>query len=300
MKVFYSDTYPLPLPDTHRFPGTKYRLLRDALIQGGVVRTDQMQVSPLIEREDLLRAHDADYISAFETGTLDEKAIRRIGFPWSPELVLRTAASAGGALAAARSALETGISGQLAGGTHHAHRNFGSGYCIYNDFAIAALTLIETGRVRRVAIIDLDVHQGDGNAAILGEHPAVFVFSMHGEKNFPFRKTVSDLDIPLADGLADEAYLDALDSALPQVFAFAPDLILYQSGVDGLAEDTLGRLNLTHAGLMARDRRVLGECHARGIPVSMGIGGGYADPIEATVQAYVNTYRAARDLYAFA
>lgn len=299
MKVFYSDTFNIPLPDKHRFPNTKYRLLREALLADGVLREEQLQVSPLIERADVLRAHDRDYVEAFEDGTLDDKAIRRIGFPWSEFLVTRTRATAGGALAAARAALEEGISGQLAGGTHHAHRDFGSGYCIYNDFAIAALSLIETGMVQRIAIIDLDVHQGDGNAAILKDHPQTFVFSMHGEKNFPFRKHDSDLDIALPDGMEDEAYLDALDEHLPAVFAFGPDLVLYQSGVDGLNVDKLGRLNLSHQGLMARDERVLAECRSRGIPVSMGIGGGYADPIEASVTAYANTYRVAKKLYGF-
>lgn len=299
MKVFYSDTFIIPLPDTHRFPNTKYSMLRATLLRDAIVRQEQLHLSPLIEREDVLRAHDEAYVEAFETGTLEEKETRRIGFPWSEFLVTRTRATAGGALAAARSALDDGLSGQLAGGTHHAHRDFGSGYCIYNDFAIAALALLETGAVSRIAIIDLDVHQGDGNAAILGDHPGVFVFSMHGERNFPFRKTASDLDVPLPDNMTDEAYLDALDEHLPQVFAFAPDLVLYQCGVDALAQDKLGRLDLSHDGLMARDERVLGECLSRGIPVSMGIGGGYADPIDASVAAYANTYRVTKRLYGF-
>lgn len=299
MRVFYSDTFNLPLPDKHRFPNTKYRMLRETLLDEGILDPAYLQLSPLVDRKDVLRAHDADYVEAFETGTLDAKAIRRIGFPWSEHLVTRTQATAGGAVAAARAALEDGLSGQLAGGTHHAHRDFGSGYCIYNDFAIAALALLNAGEARRIAIIDLDVHQGDGNGAILGTNPDVFVFSMHGEKNFPFRKTVSDLDVPLADGLGDDAFLDTLDEYLPAVFAFGPDLVLYQTGVDGLAEDKLGRLDLSHEGLMARDRRVLSACLERGIPVSMGIGGGYADPIEASVAAYANTYRVAKSLYRF-
>lgn len=299
MRVFYSDTFNLPLPEKHRFPNTKYRLLRETLLRDGILSEDQLHLSPLIDREDVLRAHDEAYVDAFESGRLDEKAIRRIGFPWSDFLVTRTRATAGGAVAAAHAALEDGIAGQLAGGTHHAHRDFGSGYCIYNDFAIAALNLLETGLARRVAIIDLDVHQGDGNAAILKGHAGSFVFSMHGQKNFPFRKHVSDLDIPLPDGMEDDAYLDALDRHLPAVFAFAPDLVLYQSGVDPLVEDKLGRLNLSHRGLMARDDRVLSECRSRGIPVSMGIGGGYADPISASIEAYANTYRVAKRIYGF-
>jgi len=297
MQVFYSDTFTLPLPDNHRFPGSKYRLLRERLLADGLVAETQLVESPLARTEDILRAHDADYVEAFETGTLDEKAIRRIGFPWSEQLVTRTRATAGGAVAAAKAALEDGIAGQLAGGTHHAHRDFGSGYCIYNDHAIAALALIAEGLARRIAIIDLDVHQGDGNAAILKDHPEVFVFSMHGEKNFPFRKTISDLDVPLPDHMQDEAYNETLETHLPAVFAFGPDLVLYQSGVDALKQDRLGRLSLTHEGLMQRDATVLSACRARGIPVAMGIGGGYAEPIEASVEAYANTYRVAKRLY---
>lgn len=299
MRVFYSDTFNLPLPDRHRFPNTKYRMLRETLLADGVLREDQLAESPLAETDDILRAHDAHYVEAFEAGTLDPAEIRRIGFPWSPDLVVRTRATAGGAVAAARQALEDGLSGQLAGGTHHAHRDFGSGYCIYNDFAIAALSLLDAGEVQRIAIIDLDVHQGDGNGAILAGNPQTFVFSMHGQKNFPFRKTVSDLDVPLPDDMGDDAYLEALDTHLPAVFAFAPDLVLYQTGVDGLASDKLGRLELSYEGLKARDHRVLSACLERGIPVSMGIGGGYADPISDSVTAYANTYRVAKSLYGF-
>ncbi|MFP4003936.1 MAG: histone deacetylase, partial [Alphaproteobacteria bacterium] len=205
----------------------------------------------------------------------------------------------GGAVAAAEAALETGLSGQLAGGTHHAHREFGAGFCVYNDVAAAALWAVGTARAARVAIIDLDVHQGDGNAAILKDTDEVFVFSMHGEKNFPFRKQESDLDVALPDHTEDDAYLRALAEYLPAVLAFRPDLVLYQAGVDPLAEDRLGRLALTHRGLMERDEMVLSACARAGIPVSMAIGGGYAEPIEASVAAYVNTYRVAKRLHGF-
>jgi len=296
MRVFYSDTFNLPLPEGHRFPGQKYGMLRELLLSEGLVATDELHLAPLAADADISRAHDADYIEAFEAGTLDDRAIRRIGFPWSAYLVRRTRASVGGQVAAAQAALEDGLSGQLAGGTHHAHRDFGAGYCIYNDQAVAALCAIENGWAARVAIIDLDVHQGDGTAAILGEHPSVFVFSMHGEKNFPFRKYDSDLDVPLPDGMEDDAYLRTLATYLPAVFAFKPDLVLYQAGVDPLAEDKLGRLCLTHDGLIARDEMVLGECARRGIPLAMAIGGGYASPIMPSVVAYANTYRVARRL----
>jgi len=205
----------------------------------------------------------------------------------------------GGAVAAAEAALEFGLSGQLAGGTHHAHRDFGAGYCVFNDFAIAALKVLAEGWARRVAIVDLDVHQGDGNAAILAGHPDVFVFSMQGAKNFPHHRVASDLDVDLPDGTGDDAYLRALADHLPAVFDFRPDLVLYQAGVDPLAEDRLGRLALTLDGLAKRDRLVLTECRSRGIPVSLGLGGGYADPIDLSVQAYANTYAVAREVHRF-
>jgi len=297
MRIYYSDTFNLPLPEGHRFPGQKYAMLRARLLREGLLAPNELHLSPLANDSAIARAHDADYISAFESGALDDRAIRRIGFPWSAHLVARTRASTGGAVAAARAALDDGISGQLAGGTHHAHRDFGAGYCIYNDQAIAALEALENGWVSRVAIVDLDVHQGDGTAAILRAHPSVFVFSMHGEKNFPFRKYESDLDVPLPDGTGDDAYLRGLAAHLPAVLAFRPELVLYQAGVDPLAEDRLGRLSLTHAGLMARDEMVLSECARRGIPVAMAIGGGYASPIAPSVAAYANTYRVVRKIH---
>jgi len=287
------------LPPGHRFPGTKYGLLRKALLEEKILREEQLIVSPLAETSALLRAHDPDYVKAMETGAIDARAMRRIGFPWSGQIVQRARATIGGAVAAARSALEDGLSGQLAGGTHHAHYDFGAGYCIYNDFACAALAMLAEQRTSRVAIIDLDVHQGDGNAAILSSHSNVFVLSIHGEKNFPFRKIPSDIDVNLPDDIEDGAYLEALKSALKEVWDFDPELILYQSGVDPLSEDKLGRMNLTHDGLKKRDEIVLSECYRRDIPISMAIGGGYADPIEASVTAYANTYRIAKEIYSF-
>ncbi|MEM8772218.1 MAG: histone deacetylase [Pseudomonadota bacterium] len=299
MQFFYSDTFNLNLPEGHRFPGHKYGLLRQALIGEGVLTNRALKRSPLVCDSDLARAHSPDYIAAIDTGSIDAAAMRRIGFPWSEHVALRARATMGGAVAAARAALRDGLSGQLAGGTHHAHFDFGSGYCVFNDFAVAALSLLENRHVDRIAIIDLDVHQGDGNAAILSPRKDVFVLSVHGEKNFPFRKVNSDLDIGLPDNIKDDAYLRALHDALPAVWAFQPDLVLYQAGVDPLREDKLGRMALTHEGLSRRDHLVLSECKSRGIPVSMAIGGGYADPISASVVAYANTYRIAKNLYGF-
>lgn len=299
MKFFYSDTFNLNLPDGHRFPGGKYGMLRHTLIKDDVLRADQLQLSPSVANADLLRAHDPKYVASIDSGSIDAAAMRRIGFPWSAHIAQRARATMGGAVAAAHSALENGLSGQLAGGTHHAHYDFGSGYCVFNDFAVATLAMLDDGSARRVAIIDLDVHQGDGNAAILSPREDIFILSVHGEKNFPFRKVASDLDVALSDGAEDEDYLRALADALPAIWNFKPDLVLYQAGVDPLLEDKLGRMALTHQGLMKRDEMVLSECKRRGIPVSMAIGGGYANPIEASVTAYANTYRVAKAVWGF-
>jgi acetoin utilization deacetylase AcuC-like enzyme len=236
-------------------------------------------------------------VDGFLTGTLDAGIMRRIGFPWSPELVKRTLASAGGTLGAACSALETGFGGTLAGGTHHAFREQGSGFCVFNDLAIAIAWARAEAGVRRAAVVDLDVHQGDGTAAIFSGDPRVFTLSLHGAKNFPFRKQASSLDIELPDGTSDEAYLAALEAALQRVWEFSPELVLYQSGVDGLESDRLGRLSLTLDGLRQRDVLVIGEAHRRGIPLVITLGGGYANPLEETVRASAQTFLTAAVIY---
>lgn len=272
-------------------------MLRRKLIAERILEEAALAPSPFATASDIAVAHDPAYVASVQSGTISAAAMRRIGFPWSAFIWQRSQATMGGAVAAALAALETGVSGQLAGGTHHAHYGYGAGYCVFNDFAIVALTLLAARRAARMAIIDLDVHQGDGNAAILGGRDDVFVFSVHGAKNFPFRKEKSTLDIELADGAEDDVYLRALNESLPAVWAFRPDLVLYQAGVDPLKEDRLGRMALTHQGLMARDRMVLDSASSRGIPVSIAIGGGYAQPIEASVEAYANTWRVARAIY---
>lgn len=297
---FYASTdFDLPLPDGHRFPGQKYGLLRQRLIADEILAPPQLHASPRASRADILSVHSASYVDALADGSIDPKAVRRLGFPWSPQIPVRGERTVGGALIAARTALKVGLSGQLAGGTHHAHRDFGAGFCIYNDLAATAMVLLEEGAVDRVAIVDLDVHQGDGNAALLADHPDIFILDLHGEKNFPFRKIPSTLDVPLPDGMEDAAYLSTLAAHLPAVWDFRPDLILYQAGVDPLRSDKLGRLDLSFGGLMARDEMVLSQAHGRGIPCSMAIGGGYAVPIEETVTAYANTYRVAKRIYRF-
>ena len=297
MRVFYTDRYTVELPPGHRFPMGKYRMVREGLVAGGLLAAAELCEPELPTRETIALAHTRAYVDALCDGTIDPRAMRRIGFPWSPALVVRSLASVGGALAAAEEALRTGVSGNLAGGTHHALADAGEGYCVFNDLAVVCRWLAATGHVQRIAIVDLDVHQGNGNAAILGPDTGVFVFSMHGEKNFPFRKVPSTLDIALEDGTGDDEYLEALAGALPRVFAFEPELVLYQAGVDPLHEDTLGRLSLTLAGLAERDRVVLAACRRHRVPVSLALGGGYADPIALTVAAHVQTYRVLREIY---
>jgi acetoin utilization deacetylase AcuC-like enzyme len=296
VRFFFPDTPDLPLPAGHRFPRGKYRLLRDKIEREGILAGASLEPSPVAGLDDLLRAHDPAFVAAALAGELTAAAQRKIGFPWSETFVQRARTVTGGALAAARAALETGLSGQLAGGTHHAHRDHGSGFCLFNDLAVASLALLAEGRVRRIAIVDLDVHQGDGNAAILSGHPAMFVLSVHGANNFPFSKARSDLDVALPDGTGDAEYLAELGPALEQVEAFRPDLILYLSGADPLASDTLGRLDLSFAGLVERDQRVFEMARRLGVPVSIAIGGGYAEPISDSIAAYANTFRVAREV----
>ncbi len=241
--------------------------------------------------------HDPQYVEEFVTGTLPAAAMRRIGFPWSQGLVLRTLASAGGTLAATRDAIAGGFGGTLSGGTHHAFKSEGSGFCVFNDVAIAIHQLRAEGVLNRAAVIDLDVHQGDGTAHFFENDPEVFTLSMHGANNFPFRKQRSKLDVELPDKTGDEEYLRALDHALPRVWEFDPRIVFYLSGVDALATDVLGRLSLTPEGLMARDRRVMEQARDGGLPLVVTLGGGYSDPIERTAEAHANTFRVAAGMY---
>lgn len=291
MTLFYTDHYEFPLPAGHKFPLPKYRLLRQALERKGGFR---FTAAPLADSDTVSLAHDAAYVAAFIAGSVPAPVMRRIGLPWSPELVRRTLASVGGTLAAADVALQDGIGGTLAGGTHHAFRGEGAGFCVFNDIAVAICSLRYNGRIRRAAVIDLDVHQGDGTAAIFADDPDVFTLSVHGATNFPFRKQTSRVDVALADGTGDEEYLAVVRDLLPRPFEFAPEIVFYQAGVDALATDRLGRLSLTHSGLRARDELVFEACRAAGVPCCITLGGGYAEPIEDTVRAHVATFVAAR------
>jgi len=293
-RLFYCDHYAIPLPAGHKFPMTKYRMLRDLLAEDGRFR---FEAAPFAEPGVIELAHDAAYVREFLNGSLASAALRRIGFPWSEALVKRTLASVGGTLSATCDAFDSGWGGNLAGGTHHAFRAEGAGFCVFNDIAVAIQWLRAKQRIQRAAVIDLDVHQGDGTAQIFEADPSVLTLSMHAKSNFPFRKQRSKIDIEFDDGTADPEYLSALDGVLPRVFAFRPDIVFYQSGVDALASDMLGRLALTHAGLKERDRRVLAAASANGIPTVITLGGGYSRPIELTAQAHANTFRTAWEIF---
>lgn len=272
----------------------KYRLLREALAPDCRF---SFNPAPLISEPDLLRVHDPDYVAGFMNGTLNTQIIRRIGFPWSPQLVTRTLASAGATLAATSAALETGFGGTLAGGTHHAFRAEGSGFCVFNDLALSIEWVRANTAFTRFAVVDCDVHQGDGTAAIFEGDDSVFTLSLHAARNFPFRKQKSKLDVELPDGTDDETYLAALKTALEKVWNIQPQLLLFQSGVDGLRTDRLGRLHLSQAGLLLRDQLVIGQAYARKIPLVVTLGGGYSDPIIYTVQAHAQTFQTAADVW---
>jgi acetoin utilization deacetylase AcuC-like enzyme len=293
-RLFYCDHHEFPLPPGHKFPLKKYRILRELLAADGVYR---FEAAPPAPAESICLAHDPDYVRHFLDGTLDAASMRRIGFPWSAALVRRTLASAGGTLCATQDALTCGFGGNLAGGTHHAFRAEGSGFCVFNDIAIAILKLRVEGRIGRAAVVDLDVHQGDGTAQIFESDCTVLTLSIHGGNNFPFRKQKSRIDVALHDGAGDEEYLRALERVLPSVFEFTPEIVFYQSGVDALAVDRLGRLALSLEGLRRRDRMVLEAMRSAGLPAVVTLGGGYAEPIELTAEAHANTFRTAAAVF---
>lgn len=293
MLAYYSDHFVLPLPEGHRFPMAKYRLLREQVVHAlPQVRLQEPQAAT---EGELALAHAPDYITRVLTGQLSAAQVRAIGFPWSAAMVERSRRSAGATIGACRAALCEGIAVNLAGGTHHAYADHGSGYCVFNDAAVAARLMqaeqLRAGRGHlQVAIIDLDVHQGDGTASILAADDSVFTLSLHGEKNFPAHKQLSDLDVPLPDGCEDAAYLDALDWALGELQArFTPQLVIYLAGADPHAQDRLGRLRLSVEGLQARDARVLGWCLARHLPCAVAMAGGYNHNVHTTVQIHFNT-----------
>ena len=311
MQAFYADNFVLPLPPGHRFPMAKYLLLRERLVNE--LPAVQMMQAPAASDGELALVHTPSYIEAITHGTLPASAQREIGFPWSPSMAERARRSAGATVAAARTALgmpagtrPQGIAANLAGGTHHAYASKGSGFCVFNDSAVAArLMQAEWARQHRqarrplqVAVIDLDVHQGNGTACIFANDPSVFTLSLHGEKNFPFRKEASDLDVELPDGCADTPYLQALEHALDELETrFEPDLVLFLAGADPFEGDRLGRLNLSFDGLEARDRRVFDWAWQRRIPLAFSMAGGYGVNIDETVQVQMNTWRVALEYW---
>ena len=298
MKLFYCDEFVLPLPPGHRFPMEKYRLLRQRLAASGEFAANDFSIPPAASFTELTRAHAPDYVLRVERGELSAADIRAIGFPWSAQMVERSKRSSGATIAACRAALSEGAAANLAGGTHHAFYDRGEGFCVFNDAAIAARAMQAEGRVERVLVIDTDVHQGNGTAAILAGDDSIFTFSIHGANNFPFSKEQSDLDVEMEDGAGDLAYQQALARGLVQSLAeSSPQLAIYLAGADPFEGDRLGRLKLSKAGLLKRDEMVFTACRKRGIPVAIAMAGGYAREIVDTVEIHANTILAAKKYF---
>jgi acetoin utilization deacetylase AcuC-like enzyme len=292
VRIFYSDHYVLPLPPGHRFPMSKYARLRERVLASHLAA--HCEVSPAATDDEIRRAHDECYVQRVFAGTLSATEQRRIGFPWSAQMVERSRRTSGATIAAARAALQDGTAVNLAGGTHHAFRDRGEGFCIFNDSAIAARALQAEGRAERVLIVDCDVHQGNGTASIFRNDPSVFTFSIHGANNFPFRKEPGDLDVELGDGTGDREYLDALERGLAEAIARArAQLVIYLAGADPYQGDRLGRLALTKQGLLDRDRRVFERCAEAGLPLAVTMAGGYARDVADTVEIHLATVETA-------
>lgn len=291
MRLFPCDRFRLPLPAGHSFPIDKYTLLRQRLERHAAAGAAVEFIEPHAATDDeLLRVHCRDYVGRVMAGTLSRDEIRRIGFPWSPYLVERSLRSTGAAVDAAAAAVEDGVAASLAGGTHHAGSNWGEGYCVFNDVAVAAREMQARGAVRRVLVLDCDVHQGNGTAEIFAADETVFTMSIHGARNFPLRKQPGSLDVPLEDGTGDEEYLERLEEAVAESFARAgADLVLYIAGADPYEGDRLGRLRLTKPGLLARDRLVFDAARQAGVPTAIVCGGGYCTDLESIVDIHAAT-----------
>lgn len=296
--LVYHPDYVAPLPDGHRFPMIKFRQLYEMLLADGVASVDQFHLPECPPQAWLELVHTPGYVQAYCQGTLDFRAQRRIGLPWSQQLANRTCIAIGGTILTARLALTHGLACNTAGGTHHAFPSYGSGFCIFNDLAIAARVLQSIGLVQKILIVDLDVHQGDGTAFIFQTDPSVFTFDLHCETNFPGTKQQSDLDVALPPGMEDDDYLRTLAEYLPTLLSeFQPDLVLYDAGVDPHLADRLGKLALTDTGLFRREMQVLSTCVAQGYPTACVIGGGYADDLEGLVYRHSLLHRAASEVY---
>lgn len=298
LPIIYHPDYVAPLPEGHRFPMAKFGLLYELLLKDNLAHRWQFHEPELPPREWIEFVHAPSYVQAYCKGTLDPKARRRIGLPWSAALANRTCRAVGGTILTAKLALSCGLACNNAGGTHHAFPDFGSGFCIFNDLAIASRVLQKLGMVSKVLIVDLDVHQGDGTAFIFRDDPSVFTFSMHCEANFPSRKQPSDLDVPLPVGMEDDEYLQTLAKYLPDILSqVKPDLVLYDAGVDPHAGDRLGKLALSDTGIFRRDMQVLSTCISQGYPVACAIGGGYADDMTDLVYRHSLLHRAAAQVF---
>jgi acetoin utilization deacetylase AcuC-like enzyme len=298
LKIAFDPIYAYPLPEGHRFPMLKYELIPAQLMHEGIITKENLFSPGKLDEETILLTHEKTYWEQLRDLTLPPKEQRRTGFPLSPQLIEREIRIAKGTIDGCGFAVENGIAFNVAGGTHHAGSNWGEGFCLLNDQAIAANYLLNKQLASSILIIDLDVHQGNGTAQIFENNPKVFTFSMHGANNFPFRKEHSDLDIPLPDGIVDDEYLHLLKSTLPRLIELQkPDFIFYLAGVDVLATDKLGKLKLTKAGCKERDRFVLEQCKNNNIPVQVSMGGGYSPDIKDIVEAHCNTYRLANEIY---
>lgn len=296
MKIFYTDAFAIQLPETHSFPITKYVLLRKRIINANLFPPENVCIPHSATDEEIIRAHNPGYLRRLNNGELTTQEIRRIGLPWSPELIERAKRSAGATIDACDAALGDGVAVHLGGGTHHAFHDRGQGYCVFNDGVIAARTLQAETHIRRVLILDCDVHQGNGTAAILQNDSTVFTFSIHGQNNFPYRKERSDLDIALADGVDDQAYLESLQKGIMQSLKLAEaEFVIYLAGADPYKHDRFGRLSLSKKGLAERDRMVFRNCQEAGLPVAVTMAGGYAPNIEDTVDIHFNTVRIAAE-----
>jgi acetoin utilization deacetylase AcuC-like enzyme len=297
VKFFHCDRFNFFLPEGHRFPVRKYSLLRARIEGSGIAPPENIVESEPASDEEILRVHTVEYLQKLRDGVLSEKEGRRLGLPWSPALLERSRRSAGGTIAACRTALAEGVAMNLAGGTHHAYPDHGEGFCVFNDVAIAIRALQAEGLIEHAAILDCDVHQGNGTAAIVADDPTVFTFSVHGANNFPLHKEKSDLDLELPDGADDDDYLEAVEYGLGRSLSLSrPSLAIYLAGADPFEGDTLGRLKVSKGGLAARDRLVFEHCRHAGVPVAIVLGGGYAKDIGDTVDIHFQTARLAASL----
>jgi acetoin utilization deacetylase AcuC-like enzyme len=299
MQVFYTPRYYADIGDGHIFPIRKFELVRNRLLAEGTLRPNDLFEPVPATVEQVRLVHTEDYVSRLCSGTLTAKELRRLGLPWSESLVQRSFYATGGTIAAARAALLDGYGSNLAGGTHHSFADRGEGFCVLNDVAVAIRVLRNEGLIQRAAIIDCDVHQGNGTATIFTGDEDTFTFSIHGANNYPLFKARSSLDVELPDGTGDHEYLDCLNNHLPTVFATEPEIVFYLAGADPFAGDKLGRLALTMAGLRQRDEGVLRECYEREVPVVTVMSGGYGKDINDTVEIHCNTIRMVKEVFEF-